>query len=224
MISYANLSNLKELEALYTQYRNDPLSIDPSLRSFFEGMELGLSSTLLSVGEKKEESPDLRIYLLIDAYRQFGHLTASYNPIATQIPPEPIELQLGKIGFQEEEAKLPFPTCGFLKENSASLQEIVEALKKTYSGKIGIEYMGLGSVEIEKWVQQKIEPYFPLHLAKEERIRIMQELNKAELFESFLHTKYVGQKRFSLEGAETLIPMLSAMIEKGAEMGIQEGV
>ncbi len=221
--SFANLANLSMLEALYKSYRSDPTSVESSWRHFFEGMEFG-SSGATSLAEGVKESPDLRVYLLIDAYRKFGHLMASCNPISTQVAQEPRELNLQHLGFKEGELATLFPTCGFLKEPKAPLKEIVAALKKTYCGKIGVEYMGLGSPELETWVQSKIEPFFPLDLSKEDKIRVLHRLNQAELFENFLHTKYVGQKRFSLEGGETMIPMLAAMIDTGAELGVIECV
>ncbi len=219
--SYANLSNLPALEELYLKYSQDPQSVESSWRHFFEGMEFA-SSVLPQMPSSKKESPDLRIYELIDAYRKFGHLMARINPIATQIPEEPIELNLNTLGFSDAELNAVFPTCGFLKKLTAPLKEIVEALKKTYCEKIGIEYMGLGNPLLEKWLQEKIEPFFDLNFGRDAKIEILRQLNKAEMFESFLHTNYVGQKRFSLEGGETLIPMLSAIVETGSQMGVED--
>jgi 2-oxoglutarate dehydrogenase E1 component len=223
--SYANLANLPALEQLYEAYLKDPSSVDLSWRHFFEGMAFAQSAmpaALPTAGRK--ESPDLRVYLLIDAYRKYGHLMAKFNPIATTELREPQELSIEKLGFKKEELDVSFPTVGFLKEQNAPLKNLIEALRKTYCGPIGVEYMGLGNLELEKWIQEQIEPLFPLHLDKEQKIGILHSLNKAELFESFLHTKYVGQKRFSLEGGETMIPMLSAMIERGAEINLFEVV
>lgn len=219
--SYANLSNLGALEELYRSYLKDPNSVEASWRHFFEGMDFA-SSTLPKLPQERVESSDLRIYLLIDAYRKFGHKRASFNPIATTLPTEPVELNLQGLGFKQEELQASFPTCGFLNEPFALLSEIVAALEKTYCGKIGIEYMGLGSLDLEKWIQERIEPFFPLHMGNEDKLSILDQLNKAEIFESFLHTKYVGQKRFSLEGGETMIPMLKALLERGAEIGVKE--
>ncbi len=221
--SFANLANLSELELLYQNFLEDPNSVDSSWRHFFEGMTFAKTASSISSTERKG-SPDLRIYLLIDAYRKFGHKMANFNPVATTKREEPQELNIEKLGFKKEELDTKFPTCAFLDKQEAPLKEIIEALQKTYCGTIGIEYMGSKNLEMERWIQEQIEPFFPLHLEKEEKIQILHHLNKAELFESFLHTKYVGQKRFSLEGAETLIPMLSALIGKGAEESVEEVV
>ncbi len=195
--SYANLANLGALEQLYQQFLSDPNSVEASWRHFFEGMAFA-QAALPSVETK--QSPDLRVYHLIAAYRKFGHLMAQFNPVATSILSEPPELNLENLGFKKEELGQVFPTCGFLKEAQAPLGTLVEALKRTYSGTVGIEYMGLGKVALEQWLQQQIEPNFPLHLENADKIELLHKLNKAELFESFLHTKYVGQKRFSWKG------------------------
>jgi 2-oxoglutarate dehydrogenase E1 component len=217
--SYANLANLPVLEQLYQNYLNDPHSVDLSWRHFFEGMTFAQGAIPLM---QQNESPDLRVYLLIDAYRKFGHRMASFNPVATTQIQEPEELNIEKLNFKKEELNASFPTCGFLLEEQAPLKTLIDALKKTYCGTVGIEYMGLKGIEMQRWLQEQIEPLFPLHLDTSEKIQILHKLNEAELFESFLHTKYVGQKRFSLEGGETMIPMLYSIIERGAREGVEE--
>lgn len=219
--SYANLANLAALEELYEAYSEDPAQVTEPWRHFFEGLALGEQIGSSSHGV---ESPDLRVYLLIEAYRKYGHLMAQFNPISTTLPQEPDALNPLKLGFKQEELTTLFPTCGFLEQSEVPLKDLLEALKKTYSGTIGIEYVGLQNIALEKWLQEQIEPFFPLHLDSSEKLHILHDLNKAELFESFLHTKYVGQKRFSLEGGETLIPMLSAIIEQGSSEGVGEVV
>ncbi len=220
--SYANLANIAALEQLYQNYLKDPSSVDTTWRCFFDGMSFAQSRLPAAPSTAPNESPDLRVYLLIDAYRKFGHLMASINPIATAPLKEPQELNIEKLGFKKEELEASFPTCGFLKEATASLKQLIEALKKTYCSTVGIEYMDSGNIAMQRWLQEQIEPFFPLDLDATKKMQILHTLNKAELFESFLHTKYVGQKRFSLEGGETIIPMLHAIIEKGAEEGVQE--
>ncbi len=218
--NFASISNLNFIESLYQSYLKDPASVDVSWRYFFEGMQLA-GSVLPQMPLPSKESPDLRVHLLIEAYRKYGHLMARFNPLGST-PQEPEELDLEKLRFKKEELEAEFPTCGFLDKQQAPLKVLVDALKKTYSGTIGVEFIGLGEPQLEFWLQKRIEPFFPLDLRKEDKIWILQLLNKAELFESFLHTKYVGQKRFSLEGGETLIPMLAAIIEKGAEQGVAD--
>ncbi len=223
-LSYANLANLPEIERLYQNYQQNPDSVEPSWRNFFEGMALAQSMIPSLPAVDRKESPDLRVYLLIDAYRKYGHLQAHFNPVLTAEMKEPSELSIETLGFKQQELEASFPTFGFLPQAAAPLKDLIAALKATYCGTVGIEYMGLGNSEIEQWIQKEIEPLFPLHLETEDKIQILQDLNKAELFESFLHTKYVGQKRFSLEGGETAIPMLAAMLDRGAELNLQEMV
>jgi 2-oxoglutarate dehydrogenase E1 component len=177
---------------------------------------------------KLEISPgqrDARILHLIQAYRTYGHLLAKTNPLASRPKEEPPQLDLEVLGFSKQDLATHFPTCGLLEAEEAPLLDIINALKSIYCGTIGIEYMGLHSPEFEQWLQEHIEPMqYRMHMSIDAKHNILDLLNKSEVFESFLHTKYVGQKRFSLEGAETLIPILSAVIEKGAALGQDEFV
>lgn len=218
-LSFANLSNLAMLEELYQRYLVDPESVERSWRYFFEGMEF---SSTLPQRAATTEGVDLRVYHLIEAYRAFGHRLATFNPIATHPPEEVPELDLKKLGFKPEELEVIFPTCGFLKQEIAPLKVIIDALQKTYCRRVGIEYVDLGAYALEEWLQKRIEPYFELRLTAEEKMRILDCLNRSEIFESFIHTKYVGQKRFSLEGAETLIPMLDVLVHAGADQEVNE--
>jgi 2-oxoglutarate dehydrogenase E1 component len=223
-LSYLNLTQLPAVEELYARYLVDPQSVDSSWRHFFEGVEFSTLFLPSKGSALNAESPDSRIDRLIEAYRVYGHLLAKVNVLELSPSEEVKELSLETLGFKKEELQNSFPTSGFLKEPEATLDQIIQALKKTYSGTIGVEYMGCGNPALEAWLQKRIEPYFELGLNDEDRLQILHFLNKAELFEVFLHTKYVGQKRFSLEGGETLIPMLEKMVERGAEGGLDEVV
>jgi len=218
--SYANLENLKMLEVLYEKWMGDPKSVDPSWQHFFEGMEL--ASQLPKALPARTESADMRIHMLIHAYRSYGHLYAHCNVLEEARPPFPSELGLQNFALSEKDLDSTFPTGGVLEKGEAPLREIIEALQATYCRTIGVEYMDLGSPAIEKWIQHEIEPYFPTHLSNEEKVTILEQLNEAEGFETFLHTKYVGQKRFSLEGAETFIPMLHAILDTGGAIGVSD--
>lgn len=218
--SYVNLANIALLEELYAKYLIDPNSVDPSWRYFFEGMQFAAFQKMPSTAE----GPDLRILHLIQAYRTYGHLSAKINPIALQEPELAAQLLPEKYHFQKEDFQKQFPTDGLIKQEFATLQTILSVLQKTYCGSVGIEYKDIGRPELEDWLQKTIEPGFVIELSPQQKIQILEFLNKAELFESFLHTKYVGQKRFSLEGGETLIPMLDFLVEKGATIGLKEVV
>ncbi len=220
--AYANLANLQVLEELYEKWLENPDSVDSSWKNFFDGMQF--ASHLPKALPQRQESADLRTYYLIQAYRTYGHLLAECNVIATEKPSFPEELKIENFGLTEQDLDTEFPTGGSIDKEKAPLREIIDVLQKTYCSTVGIEYMDLGSPAIEAWVQKRIEPYFPTNLSSEEKIEILKQLNQAEGFETFLHTKYVGQKRFSLEGAETFIPLMHAVLQTGGEMGVTDAV
>ncbi len=212
--STASFSNLPLMETLYQQYLKDPASVDSSWRAFFDGFEFGGK---IGGGEA---GPELKVYALIEGYRTYGHLLADFNPIAGKKKTDVPELALQHFGFSPKDLGQTVPTCGFLKEKEVPLQTLIDALKKTYCNRIGIEYMGLGNPQMEAWLQKKIEPHFDLPLTKEEKLSIFDSMNKAELFEAFIHIKYTGQTRFSLEGCETFIPVISSLVDTGALLGV----
>jgi 2-oxoglutarate dehydrogenase E1 component len=211
-----SFSNLSYLDEQYRKYLADPASLEPSWKHFFEGWEIGRSAG--------GGGGDVKVDHLIQAYRTYGHLRAHFNCLIAGACPDVPELNLKTYGFSESDLKTIFPTEGFLKAADARLEEILSELEKTYCGSIGIEYMGIQNPEIEKWIQKEIEPGFPIPLTPEEKLGIFHDLNRAELFEMFLHTKYVGQKRFSLEGGETLIPMLTKIVSSASQEGVHEVV
>lgn len=216
-----HLANLELVEEMHQKFLSDPDTLEPSWRYFFEGMEFGTFRKLQQA--PSEAISDLRIYNLINAYRTYGHLQAKWNPIALEAPKTTHELQLSSLGFTESELKAEFPTCGLLDKAAAPLSEIISTLEEIYCGKSGIEYMGRHAPELEHLIQKEIEPTrFRPNFSIDEKQTILKHLNKSELFEIFLHTKYVGQKRFSLEGGETLIPVLANIIDQGSEYGMDE--
>lgn len=238
----SNFANLDLIEEMFDKYKQDPTSVDSSWISIFAALEAeGTAATKQIAAESSKssiiyESPvgkyakidksspaDLRIYNLIQAYRTYGHLLAKINPIATQPIQEPWQLSLDALGFDEQELQVPFPTCGMLPEQLAPLYAIIDTLKSIYCDNIGIEYMGLQNPQLEEWLQQHIEPNrFKADLTIQQKQMILQQLNRSELLESFIQIKYTGQKRFSLEGGETLIPMLEEIIETGSRLGMEE--
>lgn len=213
--------NLDLLESLYAQYLKDPKSISADWCSVFANLaEAPGQVSLQADAQDKEVDRDLRIYHLVQAYRTHGHLKVHINPIEAHQHVEHPELSLKKLGFNSDELTHSFPTLGLLPESSASLEKIVQTLEAIYCNRVGIEYMGCRDEVFERWVQEHIEPTrFTANLSMEEKQLILKYLNKSELFESFLHTKFVGQKRFSLEGGETLIPILAEIIDQGVELG-----
>jgi 2-oxoglutarate dehydrogenase E1 component len=214
-----SVSNLDVAEEMYARYLNNSTDVDATWQQYFNDLE-----NTAKESEPVKQDQTCRVEGLINAYRTYGHLYANINPLQTSVDAReiPKELQIGVLGFNSSELNKQFPTCGFLKEEKAPLIKIIDHLKSIYADKIGVEYMGLQNKELEKFVQEQMENGTREELNLAEKQMILQQLNKSELLEVFLHTKYVGQKRFSLEGGETLIPMLEAVIESGAESGIEE--
>lgn len=216
------------IEELYNQYRISPDQVDPTWKKLFDELDGALETSGERLPQPTGSTPssdlshrEWRISKLITAYRSYGHLFAKVNCLQIEELQEPWQLNLSGLGFSIEELDLLFPTCGLKEEQEAPLKEIIAQLQETYCGNIGVEYMGIQNPELQKWLQQEIEPSkFTVKLSIDQKRMILQHLNKSELFESFLHTKYVGQKRFSLEGGETLIPILAGLIEVGADLGL----
>lgn len=214
------------VETLYERYEKDPKSVSPEWIEVFKKLELlpEISSAPQTLSSPPAVDESLRIAHLIDSYRTWGYLAVPVNPIALHPPEEPDQLKLQALGFHPTELSKQFPTLGLLAAKSAPLLEILDALKKIYTSRIGYEYMGSQYGALKKWIQEKIERNPTVQLTMEQKQSILEQLNKTELLETFLHTKFPGQKRFSIEGGETLIPMLSSLIERGAELGATEYV
>ncbi len=202
---FAQLANLQLMDGLYKKYLTDPASVESSWRYFFEGMQ---AASFLS-REKGGDRSD-KVLPLIDTYRRCGHLKATFNPLQSARKQEGFS-----VNFKEEELKAFFPSHGLCAAPEAPLEDIIKALEEIYCGPVGFEFMHLDHPEMQKWIISQIEPKLDLRASLEEKKLILENLNRSELFESFLHTKYAGQRRFSIEGSDTLLPMLAAIIEKG---------
>lgn len=169
------------------------------------------------------EDNALRLFRLIDGYRSYGHLKADINPVAVTAPELPWQLSLDALGLRREELSTLFPTFGLLADGYAPLSTIIDTLETIYCGKIGFEYRGVEDPELERWIQHYLEyGHRQRTISTEQRQMIFQQLNESRLLDHFLHMKYPGQKRFSLEGGETLIPMLSMLIAGGGTTGVRE--
>ena len=213
-------ANLDYLENLYREDQVHPGVLDPSWRKVFK--EIREQPTPLYTPTPFAAREE-RVAHLIDAYRRHGHLYATVNPIAKEAKSEPSELKLEGLGFKAAELQELFPTLGLLPKEEALLAELQETLKKKYCGTIGFEFKGCTNSPIEQWMQQEIESRrFEQPFNPEEKKLIYQLLTQAEVLETFLHTKHVGKKRFSLEGAESLIPMLAWLMAQAAEEGVEE--
>lgn len=230
--SFLNAIHPSYIAELYDKYLKAPDSLEPSWRSFFQGFDFGLENgTLENSGLLPEDMScesvvkEFQVIRLIDAYRHRGHLFTKTNPVRARRTYEPT-LALENFGLSKEDLQTVFQAGEVIAiKGGGTLQQIVDKLENAYCGSIGFEYMYIESPEKLEWIQNWIsENKVNAKMPKENKIHILEMLNKAVSFETFLHTKYVGQKRFSLEGGESLIPALDALVENAAEQGVKDFV
>jgi 2-oxoglutarate dehydrogenase E1 component len=220
--SFATRYNLDAIEAAYQRWRDDPSSVDDSWRLFFEGFEFGHGQAPTAAAAAAEACEQAGIIRLIDAYRDLGHFLAKLDPLSEQKSTHPL-LELSEFDLDESDLDRTFDTSHFVGLPRATLRELLAALRQTYCRTIGVEYMHIQDTRIRRWLQERMEPRRNQpNFQRRQKLRILMELHFAELFERFLHARFVGQKRFSLEGAETLIPLLDALAEKAPELGVCE--
>ena len=219
-------ANLAFLEQLHEEYTDHPSSFDPSWKTFFQELEGGAISSPFSASpvSSSATSQAEKVKDLIHAYRRYGHFLARINPLSSSSEQPLIpQLQLEEWGFQSTDRDKKFPTQGVLPNPVAPLNEIINTLQGLYCQTIGFEFDHVTDVEAKKWIREQIEGgRFTKPFEKEDKHLIFELLTRAEFLESFLHTKHVGKKRFSLEGAETLIPLLSFFVNEAARIGVEE--
>jgi 2-oxoglutarate dehydrogenase E1 component len=218
-VSFANRWNSGALESAYAKWRSDPKSVDERWRLFFEGFELGLDHQEVAPGAARVE---LGIFRLVQAYRQLGHFLAHLDPLGERRLSHPL-LALSEFGLDESDLDRTFDTSQVVGLPSATLRQLIAMLRETYCRTIGVEYMHIQDTRVRQWLQQRMEPRCNQpNLSRRQKLRLLMDLSFAEMFENFLHTRFVGQKRFSLEGSETLIPLLEVIVEKAANSGVRE--
>ena len=225
MDKYSYLANAhgNYLDEVYSSYKKDPTSVDESWQRFFEGFEFSLQKYGES-GSSEPASKEINVRNLIHAYRTRGHLESKTNPVR-QRKDRGARLSLQDHGLSESDLDTEFEIGNELGIGRASLKKIVEVLQLTYTGAIGFEYMYIRDPEMLDWFKHKVEKdALSFNPPTKEKERILSKLNEAVVFENFLHTKYIGQKRFSLEGGESTIPALDALINKSADLGVEEVV
>lgn len=212
------------IEELYQSYQNDPESVDDSWQKFFEGFEFSQKDFGGNgqAAETRVSSKETQVRNLIQAYRMRGHLKSKTNPVRERRPHD-ARISLEEFGLKQEDLKEEFSIGQEIGLGKASLKSIIEALDKIYIGSIGFEYMHIRDPKIVDWFIDKAESSKGDYQPKlEEKKRILSKLNEAVVFENFLHTKFLGQKRFSLEGGENTIPFLDKVINRSSELGTKE--
>ncbi len=230
--SFANRLNLDLLEQNYERWQKDPDSLDSGWSAFFEGFELGnldgKNGAAVAVAPPEarrdlRESPlQTRIDALVYAYRILGHTIARVNPLAEKRPENPL-LTLREFGFSDKDLDYPVASKFFLDGRQMTLREMIALLDQIYAGSIGAEFQHIQNTRIRDWVRHRLESrIFAPPPSPEIQVALLRSLLEAETFEVFLHTSYVGQKRFSLQGAEGLMAILDTLLHKCASDGIEE--
>ncbi|MFX0555519.1 2-oxoglutarate dehydrogenase E1 component [Maribacter sp. CXY002] len=239
--SFLNTAHTSFFSELYDKYLVNPDSVEPSWRAFFQGFDFGVESsdgayiaedelrTTAIVNGSKIEMPEslqkeFQVIRLIDGYRSRGHLFTQTNPVRERRQYEPT-LEIENFGLEQSDLETVFNAGDIIGIGPSTLKEIIRHLTSIYCDAIGVEYMYIRKPELIKWIQNWINKNDNHPNFNEDRKKhILKKLNQAISFESFLHTKYVGQKRFSLEGNESLIPALDVIVEHAAEMGVKQFV
>jgi len=230
--SYVTGPTPEYIESLYTEFAKDSSTVDPEWKKFFEGFDFAISnnapsqaaatgagSTLNSDDLVKE----IGVFELIRAYRKRAHLAATTNPIRAR-KDRHAQLELERFNLSDADLNKTFFAGRFVGMKDAPLKDIVDKLKKLYAGNIGIEYTYINDTEKVRWVQKSFEELMKQPLSIEQRKRILEKLNEGVIFEKFLNTKFIGQKRFGLEGGESTIAALDTIINDAAEAGVAEVV
>jgi len=229
--SFLNAAHTSYFAEMYDRYLQNPDEIEPSWKAFFQGFDFGVENSNGLNGEKtlQEEVPEhlqkeFKVIQLIDSYRKRGHLFTKTNPVRERRKYSPT-LALENFGLTEDDLNIVFNAGDIIGIGPSTLSKIVSVLEQIYCDSIGVEYMYIRNPERVDWMQRKLrENQNHGNFSKDKKRHILKKLNQAVTFENFLHTKYVGQKRFSLEGGEALIPALDEMVELAAENGVKEFV
>ena len=239
--TYIANAHVAYLDEMYAAYKNDSSSIDPSWKEFFDGFDFALthyegagspavpaaienqparlSGTIMHVDSLPKE---IRVRAMIHAYRSRAHLRSKTNPVRERRDRKPL-IDPENFGLGAEDMATVFEAGKEIGIGAASLSQIVQALKTIYEGPMGFEFLYIRNAEMLDWFKSKIEKEaLAFSPSYEEKKRVLSKLNQAVVFENFLHTKYLGQKRFSLEGGESTIPFLDAVIATAAQHGVEE--
>lgn len=232
--SYITNSHPSFIEGLYNDFKQDPSSVDPDFRRFFEGFDFAVANELNGAAVQSDGTvtagtavtdwrKELGAYRLIIGYRNKGHLLAKTNPIRNRRD-RGANLQLEFFGLSDADLDTQFFAGNMIGLGTTSLKNILNHLVKCYASQVGIEFKYISDQKKVDWLTAEMERNFIHPVPLEKQKRILEKINEGVMFEKFLHTKYVGQKRFSLEGGESTIPALDAIINQSAEHGVKEVV
>jgi 2-oxoglutarate dehydrogenase E1 component len=237
--SFLNAAHTAFFADLYEQYTTNPDSVEPSWRSFFQGFDfaqanygtdevayqvanIASGNTTVQVSEKTQK--EFNVLKLIEGYRTRGHLFTKTNPVRDRRTYAP-DLAIENFGLSQADLNTVFDAAKMVNMQPSTLADIIKHLESVYCQSIGVEYMYIREPKVLEWIKNRLDvndnqPKF----SADEKKHILKKLNEAISFETFLHTKYVGQKRFSLEGCESAIPALDALVEAAADRGVEQFV
>ena len=230
--SFLNAIHPEQISELYATYLKTPDIVEPSWRAFFQGFDFGIESGSVADGlgitgadtVPENVLNEFKVIKLIDGYRTRGHLFTKTNPVRERRKYQPT-LGLENFGLQKSDLKTEFEAGSIIGLGKTTLGVIVSHLEAIYCNSIGVEYMYIRNPEEIKWIQNWINTNDNApEYSTEQQKHILKKLNQALSFETFLHSKYVGQKRFSIEGVDALIPGLDTLMERGAEKGVEQFV
>jgi 2-oxoglutarate dehydrogenase E1 component len=249
--SYISNAHVAYIDELYADYKNNPDSIDPSWKTFFDGFDFAITkfgdieetaapkpsngstpgqtepangslATRGTIMDMEQLPKEIKVRALIHAYRSRAHLRSKTNPVRERKDRKAL-IDLEDFGLDQNDLNTEFQAGKEIGIGTIKLSKIVESLKIIYEGSIGFEYLYIREPEMLDWLKTKIEKEaLAFNPPNEEKKRILYKLNQAVVFENFLHTKYLGQKRFSLEGGESTIPFLDAVINTSVSLGVEE--
>ena len=230
--TYITNSHPAFIEGLYQQFLTDPASVDPDIIKFFEGFDFALQNGTAAPVQSASPSlsnvssdwaNEIKVYRLILGYRNKGHLIATTNPIRTR-KDRGAYLDLACFELTEADLDKTFQVGSIIGLGATTLKNILTHLQKTYAHSLGIEFKYISDQKVIDWLTDEFENKFAQPIPLNQKKHILEKLNQGVIFEKFLHTKYIGQKRFSLEGGESTIAALDAIINTAAEHGVEEVV
>jgi 2-oxoglutarate dehydrogenase E1 component len=226
-----NPQNAQYIDQLYEAFKQDPDSVSTEWRHYFYGFELAQTTELkpgsFLASAQSISTPEVVVAAaaerLITAYRMMGHLCAATDPLQCEQVIRPVELSPSYYGLKDEALKKTFSHVSIDPKRNIPLEKIVSILDKVYCGSLATEYMHISSTEERRWIEQRLESTHGDWQGQHSdvaRRRILNDLNAAEGLEKYLHRRYIGQKRFSLEGGDSLIPLLDEVVQGGGQLGV----
>jgi 2-oxoglutarate dehydrogenase E1 component len=213
--TYASRGNLDYIEDLYQQYKTNPGAVTADWQKFFEGVEFA-QGTAMGLSEK-----ELDVYHLITAFRDYGHFEADLDPL-TNTPSPSDQLSLSRFNLSDKDLDQKFQIGSIVGKPNSTLKEILAHLRACYCGKLTVQ-VAEALPEVRNWFIREFEQErTAFKLSSEEKKSIFHSLTKTESLEKFIHTRYVGTKRFSIEGGDALMPMLETLVNRGSGRGVEE--